>query len=660
VRFLDQGFAARSSTITGAIAVLLVCAAWPQEKDPFEYLRKDERLSPELTLRLTEEALKDTADVIEAATGVKISVDPDIAEDKVTIFCKGQPASEVMIQIAKLFGYHFRPERIAGELSYSLFRDDATRELERRLKRGAIDRVFAEIGEFVAECAKEAQTPEGFEKLRESLPSSVERVLSIDTTKEEPTAEELSAIEEYAAESKKVSFWGFCAVERGIPLLYSTLSQDQIETLKDEGRVVFASYGYPGAYPMPDAIASAFAQEPDASRVLPPAGAESKETLEERRSESGEERPPVLGARVEFKASVQEGQAESRELSLAASVWRLDEERRERLCGTYSVELPIGEDVADVIKRSYGAHRPASATPKAQGAPPSGLSDAMLQTIVELPISSAVKTRLGCPVAQEKAERHAQQQRESQVSKTSPAAIFREKGLLTMSHLIEDLAPQVPVSMIADHYDKPYTTPIEGETLGHALASMQGSGRDLTVDGEWLRLASKTWYLDRSAQIPNHLLLRWLNVEKQKGGFELGDLAEMALLGRDQLRSISAAEFGGVHEAFESLARTPIRPVDWKWIEALALCTDHQRNALLAGQAVAAAAMPRAAQQSLMEALQETAPGAPWESVARAALSISMDRTATRAVAAFHVASDDWSSSHELQLPAMPARNTGE
>jgi hypothetical protein len=625
MRFRDCS-ALRLALITAVALIFLVANSAPaQEEDPFDYLRKDERLSAEVTLRLNGEALKDVVDVLEAATGAKISVDPDIAEDKVTIFCKGQPASEVMVQIAKLFGYHFRPERIAGDRRYTLFRDDATRALERKLRRGAIDEAFEKIGDVVGRYAQAAATQEGYEEARKAAASRMRELMDMPEPRPEDLTDEF--IDKMAPIVEEMSYATFGLAHRSIPLMYTRLTQSQIEMLKDGRRVVFSSYEYPGAFSMPSDIAKLVEETGTPFDAMMLMGDESGGTdygdYADEFDESGDdESGPVTGVRLEFRCDTQE--VGMKTLMLYAQIGRLHEDQSEETWTDGFLAVPVGEDFGEMLKRSIDLYRQMEAPETTREPESAEPEDPLMQTEVKVSrhFGWLADDLEGLYDKEESEEPDIPEQRTT--SKASPGPIFRERGLYTASHLIEDMAHQVPVSMIADHYDKMLVVPSMGKTLGQHVAALEAAGSDFTRDGDWFRFRSRTWYAERPIEIPNHLILRWIDAEKRKSGFDLTDLAEMAALTRDQLQNLVGYGASGLRWVFDSLQESYISESDWQLIRAFALCSVDQQRRLLQGAGIPLRAMPREAQESLVEALQEMSPeGWTADKFARSAFFVS-------------------------------------
>jgi hypothetical protein len=591
-----------SASLTLAAAALLASTAAlsssAQEKDPFDYIRSDERLSAEVTLRLNGEALKDAAAVLEAATGAKISVDQDIAEDKVTIFCKGQPASEVMIQIAKLFGYHYRAQRIAGEPRYTLFTDDATRALEQKLKRRAIDGVFDQINKVVARYVREAPTPEDHEKLRESVKQRAREFAERwRASGGEVSSDETSSFDE------DIMLTTFCLPHRSIPLLYSRLSEGQIDALKDGQDVVFANYEYQGAYPIPDDLVGLLAEKPETYFSLTPPTEDAEGAQEDTKS--------VVGVRVEFCRHLErEGWPR---LYVGAAVWHVFQDGTEK-CARSAITM----------SRPLRTEAP----PQLKEAPETGPGDPLLQTPVKVtPRIDPWMVDLGVAPEEEGRNHELLPSKEAPRSLTSPSAAFKERGFYTASHLIEELSSQVPVSMIADHYDMPYYASATGKAFGDQIDALSDYGYDLTRDRDWFRLRQRDWFEYRSSQVPNHLLLKWLAVEDERGGFDLPELAEMALLPEEQRRNIADSDFGWLHILFKSLGTMSWlwEQPEWEWLQAYAMCTKEQQSDLMRGDAISFASMPEAGQRALSQAVAEAPKGFAGEPTGRIAFSISRE-----------------------------------
>jgi hypothetical protein len=397
-------------------------------------------------------------------------------------------------------------------------------------------------------------------------------------------------------------FSGFCLPNRGIPLLYSTLSPDQVEMLKDEHKVVFSNDQYPGAYQISNDLANVLAEAQPGSWFMDLADESAPGGFDygEYEDRMIEEHGPVIGVRVTFDSQAQDLFAQM--ITLQANVRRIHQDGSESPGESGFMVMPVGMDFEEMLKDSLAMYRRATGTQEG-GKPevPDELGDPVFETKVKVRTHSGW---LADDVETEKAGDVAQPGPAAR-SETSPAVLFRERGLYTISHLIEDLAPQVPLSMIADHYDQLYAVPAMGNTFRRLVLSMQMSGREVAKEGDWLRLRSKTWYFDRSALIPNYLILRWVELEKAKGGFDLAALAEMALLSKDQLKSISGWGTSGLSLMFDSLGQSYVDRGGWNWIKGYALSSSDQQRWMLSGESIPIGALPMEAQQALMEALQD-------------------------------------------------------
>jgi hypothetical protein len=94
----------------------------------------DPRLSRKVTLSLKGASLADFCAQLQAQTGVEMRASRGVADEKVTVFVKEQPARPLMRAVARLFGYFWERRGEAGSLRYELNQDLKSRLVEEELR----------------------------------------------------------------------------------------------------------------------------------------------------------------------------------------------------------------------------------------------------------------------------------------------------------------------------------------------------------------------------------------------------------------------------------------------------------------------------------------------------------------------------------------------
>ena len=104
-----------------AIVMVLTVVAVADERTVA--LDDEPKLSKSITLSLRAEPLKDVLGEIQKATGVRLLVQREIAEDKATVWVKDQPAREVLRSIAHCFNLCWSPSSTTDKQYLRLWMD---------------------------------------------------------------------------------------------------------------------------------------------------------------------------------------------------------------------------------------------------------------------------------------------------------------------------------------------------------------------------------------------------------------------------------------------------------------------------------------------------------------------------------------------------------
>jgi beta-lactamase regulating signal transducer with metallopeptidase domain len=191
----------RAAVGLGALAavslglMLVSAAAAPLEKRGKDPLADDPRLARKIKVTAEGLPVGDLLTLIAKETGIGLSADQDIADDKVIVFGPARPLREVLADLAALFNNRWERWKVAdGALRYRLIRTVRAGQYEALLARRTTEQMMAQLEQVVGGLAL--------------------------------TPEELSRPE------NEVLSWSLSEPEKRFAvLLYSMLSQRQRETL---------------------------------------------------------------------------------------------------------------------------------------------------------------------------------------------------------------------------------------------------------------------------------------------------------------------------------------------------------------------------------------------------------------------------------------------
>jgi hypothetical protein len=112
----------------------------------------DTRLQRKVTLRLKGISLADFCSQMQEQTGAALRASRGVADEKVTVIVKEEPARDVMRAVARLFGYLWERSGSGGEYRYVLDQDLKSRLVEEELRNrdlhAALLSVDAEMEKF--------------------------------------------------------------------------------------------------------------------------------------------------------------------------------------------------------------------------------------------------------------------------------------------------------------------------------------------------------------------------------------------------------------------------------------------------------------------------------------------------------------------------------
>src|SRR5438105_4714054 len=118
--------------LTGGLAAadpLLPPEVGPAPEVPAAFAQ-DARLDTRVTLRLTRRPLARAVAEVARQTGVRLTVARGVAEEPAILFCRKQPAKEVLHHLALLFDYRWSRTGEPGSYRYELYQDARAKRAE--------------------------------------------------------------------------------------------------------------------------------------------------------------------------------------------------------------------------------------------------------------------------------------------------------------------------------------------------------------------------------------------------------------------------------------------------------------------------------------------------------------------------------------------------
>jgi hypothetical protein len=222
-----------------AFAVGLVAAACALAADEQEgsatssaSLASDERLLVEIDLSIVGEPLPLLCEKLKEATGAKIWADPQVASEKVAVFCEKRPAWEVMTQVADLFGCTWGVEKSKeGEIKCRLFQHRKSAALDRGVEKDLLDKAWEACWKKVSSRADLWTTYKDDKQARAAAAKASDDVWSEKRGWKDLTKEEREALDALSSPSSGM----FAAFIRSLP-------QEKIRMLRDGRQLVFSTY----------------------------------------------------------------------------------------------------------------------------------------------------------------------------------------------------------------------------------------------------------------------------------------------------------------------------------------------------------------------------------------------------------------------------------
>ncbi|MCX6376948.1 MAG: hypothetical protein NTU88_13105 [Armatimonadetes bacterium] len=203
-------------------------------------LPDDPALAKPVTLAVKGEALTDVLKMLQKQTGVRLRVDRDIADQKVTIFVDQKPMKDVMNGLSTVFGYRWSQETVSGSRTYRLWEDEKTRRDRENQRQRAYVRAWEQVDAIFEYMTQFAQLK------NDELKRLVDRLDAETAEKHDnETRLKLAAAKNLSTDPRSMAVVGF----------YQTLPESVMSTIKSGMTVHYDSASAEPEWKMPESVA---------------------------------------------------------------------------------------------------------------------------------------------------------------------------------------------------------------------------------------------------------------------------------------------------------------------------------------------------------------------------------------------------------------------
>jgi hypothetical protein len=459
-----------------------IAAAVQQYKDEAKVV--DARLFRKVTLQDKGVALSDLCAELQAQTGAVLHASRTVADEKVTIFVKEEPARDVMRAVSHLFGYFWMRSGHEGEYRYELDQDLKSQLAEEEMRSADLHAALLQIDREMA-----AYRP----------------LLQMDVDQLRPllvrTIDELKARGQRGSPEERRLFNLTYADGWGGAKLYEQLTPAERAALANGQELVLRS------------------DAPEPERRLSQQWADSIRRLW---SYGGDQRPRITRVRLRLDRS------ELGQLSLVTSLAArsITKEGYDSGTGTYDLELATVQGASAAKPENGRVNRTLRDQPS-------------FRRLVSVePETSCVRVRAQKPG-------QPQQQPYGRINSMQPGPDLSKPHVFS-SDAWEAIHRATGLPIVADYYTRVYSlssTTVKQASLFEALCQIGDAlGVRWRKEGEFLLGRSTNYYWDRLKEVPNRSLLRWQREERDRPGLSLESLQEMASLPDEALNSVTVAE----------------------------------------------------------------------------------------------------------------------
>lgn len=466
---------------TAASSLAAASRAYQQEKEVI-----DPRLARKLTLSTKGQAFADLCAQWTAQTGIEFTAGRTVADDKVTIFCKDKPLRDLMRQITQVFGFRWKRGGEPGKYQYELYQDLRAQLTEEELRNRDRNEALIALDKEMQRFAKFANlSPEEAKAMAETASPEDKELLT------------------------KLAGPGWAAVH-----LYGSLSQDQLNTLRNGGTVSFSSSPQAGEGSIPPDIHKGTMSSMRDARIY--------------RDDKGNPN----GLSVGGDPTDTHPYSSPKEFPQARS----------------KADLQLNfTDLGQIeMNGGGGFHLPTTDDPN------SGMG-CMVGDTLAIGISPSVRDPKNAEANSKLASDPALRGKvtiEPQKAGILPAREDNPRAdsgaRCTSAEVWQALHEATGMDIVADYYTRlyvPSSVTVRDITLFSALNQLCDRMRIRWTRQEgWLQFRGTSFFNDRLKEVPNRLLTKWAEVQKRTGHLSPEDLMEIAQLTDAQLDAKTSEE----------------------------------------------------------------------------------------------------------------------
>ena len=461
-------------------------------------LTSDTRLDKRVTVHWKKATLFDALKELSQRTGAQLAPDRALVDEPVMVSATDVPARQVLEQMGRLL--HFTWVRSGGKPdapNYLLFQDRVARQEEQDEIDGGRRAVIAALEKEV----------DRLRKLSRMAPGEFQRETErADRELEDTFSKGLSSLGSDAAAGQRLlgnmNIYAVATpVGRVMAGVLDNLTPAQWQQLLDERPLVMSTQPGDGETPLPaaahDALRNATPQLPFPKALFRTLGPQAEAGIGQAEKMMQEPWSRAQGFKITVRMSLTLGSQPVGMLNVSPE--------------------PLGVDTLGPLFQATGLN--------VIGSP--SMFDPPTEDSVE-----RAKRLAADPLLGKKAE-----------LKLPP--LQPQPGILAMlgssyrvAEILEPVEAAYGVRLLGDAYNKQAFSvipPPKGpQPLYKILDDMAGTSRRWERDGDLIRFRSRTWAHDRRAEIPTRYMRRWLALREKQGIFTLDDVAEIAMLLRDE------------------------------------------------------------------------------------------------------------------------------
>jgi RNA polymerase sigma-70 factor, ECF subfamily len=439
----------------------------------------DSRLTQKVTCAFKGTALSDLCEKLKADTGVHMVAGPSVADEKVTLFCEKLPLRDVMRQLSRPFGYTWLRSGRQGEYKYELVQDLRSQLLEEELRNRDRNQALLALEQEM-------------ERYRPYLGLSPDEALA--KAKTAPAAEK-PLLEKFAG-------YGWGPIQ-----LYFRLSPHDQAALRAGQQLTFSASPLPGQQTLPADLAGGVLQ-----------------SFRQHRLVRHTDRVALLPVDVAGPGGVP--------LTAAPEVRPLATlSMQQSELGQFTIDGHSG--VSSLSSRPDGFYMTFRGGPYGVGQNRAASAPDNSRLNARLALDPAFRPRVTiAPAKGKSAPLPMGDAGLSHGAASHGGGAAAEK--VTTADVLEALHRATGMQLVADYYTRlydPATVSARDLPLFDVVCQLSDTMRlRWQKEERWLQFRSATFYDDRTKEVPNRLLVRWIASRRQNGALTLNDLIEIAQL----------------------------------------------------------------------------------------------------------------------------------